>query len=491
MEVNQTQALTATGLRGDNSKAKISAGLTWKSSDPQVATINDSGVVTGIAAGQATVTASSAGKIGTTVVTVTDVAIPSSISISPESITLPAGITEGISVVGHYAGGYSLRIKSGLTFSSSAEEIATVTAQGTVTGLAAGSATITANALGLSAEVVVTVGSPCPTKDRGLPGVQLVTDFIPFDINTDMTDPSKFGYFDFLVNGCEYEHFLGFPSTSGAYRGSFFFNVPETGAGNNAYRFAFRQTGGAVLIESDPVILQSRGDYAWFVYGHPQSLQQTFLNLSSNPENDLPPPGKDRVWVINMDSSSETIDLYSWRNKGTELGYRAFEDVPYGTTAVRDLPSGDMDWFSTTQDAASPGLAIFGSYSAWGRTSLQGIIAALPPQVALGYDTMTDFLPLHESPITVSSDSVQPVYSWETGNVQQLLVMRGSKDKADYVWGIRTSSGEDLASPVTHGSVPEGADILYPEVTLTLGTQYTIEIIGINTDRWWTATFTP
>src|SRR5206468_435945 len=45
--------------------------VTWGSSNPAVATVNGSGLVTGMAAGPATITATSEGKSGTAAITVT------------------------------------------------------------------------------------------------------------------------------------------------------------------------------------------------------------------------------------------------------------------------------------------------------------------------------------------------------------------------------------------------------------------------------------
>ena len=51
-----TQPLTVTGTYSEGSKAVIATGLTFVSSDPSVATVGASGVVTGVATGTATIT---------------------------------------------------------------------------------------------------------------------------------------------------------------------------------------------------------------------------------------------------------------------------------------------------------------------------------------------------------------------------------------------------------------------------------------------------
>ena len=69
IRVGETTTATATGR--DQNSAAISVGtITWSSSSTSIATVSASGIVTGIAAGQATITATSSGKQGTIAVAV-------------------------------------------------------------------------------------------------------------------------------------------------------------------------------------------------------------------------------------------------------------------------------------------------------------------------------------------------------------------------------------------------------------------------------------
>ena len=56
--------------------------MTWGSSDPTVATVNATGLVTGVAAGTATITATSEGKSGTSTITVTKIPV-GSVTVAP------------------------------------------------------------------------------------------------------------------------------------------------------------------------------------------------------------------------------------------------------------------------------------------------------------------------------------------------------------------------------------------------------------------------
>src|SRR5206468_2143496 len=66
----QTVQLTASAL---DASGNVLSGWTtsWSSGDPAVALVDGSGLVTGVAAGPATITATSGGQIGTATVTVT------------------------------------------------------------------------------------------------------------------------------------------------------------------------------------------------------------------------------------------------------------------------------------------------------------------------------------------------------------------------------------------------------------------------------------
>jgi hypothetical protein len=54
-----TKSLTATGDYSDGSTADITGQVTWSTSDPSIATVDSSGVVTGVSLGKATITATS------------------------------------------------------------------------------------------------------------------------------------------------------------------------------------------------------------------------------------------------------------------------------------------------------------------------------------------------------------------------------------------------------------------------------------------------
>lgn len=112
--VGTTLQLRADGTLTDETLSELTTGVTWSSSDEAIATVSQSGVVTAIAIGIATVTAVDpvSGETASTVVEVTDV--PAALSY--------VGVSRG-SIVG----GGSIQISGVVVLTSAAVEPVTVT----------------------------------------------------------------------------------------------------------------------------------------------------------------------------------------------------------------------------------------------------------------------------------------------------------------------------------------------------------------------------
>ena len=154
VQVGQTVQLTATPKDASGSPL---AGrvVTWASSASAIATVSASGLVTGVAAGSATLTATSEGKSGTAAVTVTIVPV-ASVAVSPASASVAVGQTVQLSATPKDASGNALAGRV-VTWASTAPAVATVNGSGLVTGVAAGAATITATSEGQSGTGGLTV----------------------------------------------------------------------------------------------------------------------------------------------------------------------------------------------------------------------------------------------------------------------------------------------------------------------------------------------
>src|SRR6266480_4562939 len=141
MLVGATAQLTATP-QDSGGTALPGRTVTWSSSAPTVATVNPNGLVTAVTVGSATITANSEGKNGTAAITVTTVPV-ASVVVSPASPGIGVGGTQQLSAVTKDSAGTTLTGRV-VTWSSSNTSVATVNSSGLVTGVAAGSATITA-----------------------------------------------------------------------------------------------------------------------------------------------------------------------------------------------------------------------------------------------------------------------------------------------------------------------------------------------------------
>ena len=152
LEKGATQTLTATVLPADTTENKA---VSWTSSDSTVATVSNTGRVTAVGGGTATISASCGGKTATCQVTV-KISI-SSINLSKTQLTLEKGSTETLTTTILPA---DTTEDTTVTWTSSNVSVATVTSEGEVTAVGRGTATITASCGGKTATCHVTIKVP-------------------------------------------------------------------------------------------------------------------------------------------------------------------------------------------------------------------------------------------------------------------------------------------------------------------------------------------
>ena len=134
--------------------------VTWSSDNTPAATVDASGLVTGVAAGTSTITATCEGKSGTSAITVSSVPV-ASVTVTPTSASVAEGSTTQLIATPKDAGGNPLSGRV-VTWSSDNTAAATVNASGLVAGVAGGTATITATCEGKSGTAAITVTAPGP-----------------------------------------------------------------------------------------------------------------------------------------------------------------------------------------------------------------------------------------------------------------------------------------------------------------------------------------
>ncbi len=148
-----TQQFNATATYNDGSTSDVTSTATWSSSDSAIATVNNAGLATGVAVGQANITATLGGRTGTAVLTVSNAQLVG-ITIAPAAQqSIPKGTTTSFVATGQFSDGSTVNISNNPTtmWAATPGGIVSLTA-GTgaevVTGNAIGMTSITASAPG-------------------------------------------------------------------------------------------------------------------------------------------------------------------------------------------------------------------------------------------------------------------------------------------------------------------------------------------------------
>lgn len=142
------QGFSATGNYSDGTTQGLLFNVaTWSSSDTTKATVNSIGEVTGQSAGAATITAAFGGINGIANVVVQSSPLQS-IVISPADARVPEGMGIQLTATGQFGDGSTQNLTNTVTWTCTPSTIATISTvpsfQGTVTGIAPGSAMVTA-----------------------------------------------------------------------------------------------------------------------------------------------------------------------------------------------------------------------------------------------------------------------------------------------------------------------------------------------------------
>jgi|GEM_PF-285678 len=141
--------LTAT-LRDAAGTALSGRATSWSSNATTVATVSADGLVSAVGAGTASVTAASEGRSATAAITVTT-------PVPNVAVTAPANVEIGVAATATATASGGSIVPAAIVWSSSNVGVLTVSATGVMTGVTAGSATLTATIGGISGTRVVTV----------------------------------------------------------------------------------------------------------------------------------------------------------------------------------------------------------------------------------------------------------------------------------------------------------------------------------------------
>lgn len=157
--VGKTQQMVAIGTYDNGVTDTVTDSASWSTSDNTIAMVSSSGLVTGAAAGSATISATLDGVTGSTTVTVTEASL-ASISITTTSQSLSSGQTAQFTATGVLQNGNSVNLTDSVTWASSNTTVASIDTSGlataqTVTGtgmtnITAKSGSITSNTIALA-----------------------------------------------------------------------------------------------------------------------------------------------------------------------------------------------------------------------------------------------------------------------------------------------------------------------------------------------------
>ena len=156
LAIQSALQLIATGTYSDNSTGDFTHSATWSSSDTTKATVSSSGLVTGIAAGTATITATSGDKSGSTTVTVTHGTLQS-ISVTPANPSIAKGTTKQFTATGTYSDNSTQDLTTQVTWASDTTGVATISSAGLATAAGVGTAKISATMGSVSGSTNLTV----------------------------------------------------------------------------------------------------------------------------------------------------------------------------------------------------------------------------------------------------------------------------------------------------------------------------------------------
>ena len=148
----QTMAMKATGVYSDGTSQDITGQVSWSTVDGSIASVSASGLLTAVAVGQTTVTATEGAISGNATVNVSAVVLQS-IVVTPAGASIAIGQTQAFAAFGIFNDGSSTEITNSVAWDTDAHAVATIAQDGTATGISSG----TVNVLATSGAIIGSV----------------------------------------------------------------------------------------------------------------------------------------------------------------------------------------------------------------------------------------------------------------------------------------------------------------------------------------------
>ncbi len=154
-----TQQFTATATFGNNTMGDVTSTVTWTSSSNGIATIDSSGLATGVALGTTTIKAKSGSVSASTILTVANRTV-TSITISPTnptvSFSLGTNTQQFMATADFSDGSNNVDVTNQVNWTSSNQSVATIASNGLATVTATGTTNIGASYGGVNATTQLT-----------------------------------------------------------------------------------------------------------------------------------------------------------------------------------------------------------------------------------------------------------------------------------------------------------------------------------------------
>ncbi len=155
LEINETANITSTGNYNDGTSLDITLNTPWIISDNTIVSIDDTGTITALKAGTATIkTVIEDVESNLVTITVTEPVTLQAIQISPNPITLRVNKDTTISIKGLYSDGTIKDIEESITYEIANTAIATFDGINTLSGLETGETTLTLTVGDISSSLI-------------------------------------------------------------------------------------------------------------------------------------------------------------------------------------------------------------------------------------------------------------------------------------------------------------------------------------------------
>jgi uncharacterized protein YjdB len=151
--LNETIQLSVTATYNDQSSRDVTSEVTWTSAAAEIATVDSAGKVTGVAVGEATITAELEGKSAVIAVSATDGPTVTRLTVDPTTLSMSLGDTAQLTVTADYSDGTRVNVTAMSTWMSSDASVISVSASGMTEAHGAGMASITASFRGQNVTV--------------------------------------------------------------------------------------------------------------------------------------------------------------------------------------------------------------------------------------------------------------------------------------------------------------------------------------------------